>query len=144
MVNPARENGRPRLYTDPLYFEERVEAYFEECQGNNKPPTVAGISYFLGFCDKSSFARYAEYEGFSQTVKRARLRIEAAKNEMLFDRQFATAGVIFDLKNNHDWTDRTETTDATPEEIGRQVEQALRDMNAATVPESADDDAEMV
>lgn len=141
----AEKRGRPRLYDDPIFFEERVEAYFDECEQKEKPPTIAGISYFLGFCDKQSFSRYAEFEGFSITVKRARLRIEAFKNEMLMDRANATAGVIFDLKNNHGWSDKLETTDATPEEIGRQVKAAMRAMDEATVPEDDEDvDPEVV
>lgn len=128
------DQGRPRLYDDPIYFEERVEQYFDECSKEVKPPTVAGISYALGFADKQSFSRYAEYEGFSLTVKRARLRIEAAKNEMLFSRDYATAGVIFDLKNNHDWSDKVEHGEMTPSEFGREVDRAKREMERATVP----------
>lgn len=131
----ANKGGRPRLYDDPIFFEEKVEAYFDECEKKDKPPTVAGISYHLGFEDKESFSRYAQYEGFSRTVKKARLRIEAAKNEMLFSRDYSTAGVIFDLKNNHGWADKVEVGEMTPSEYGQEVERCMRDMERATVPE---------
>lgn len=135
------KGGRPRLYDDPIFFEERVEQYFDECAKNGRPPTIAGIGYFLGFEDRDSFARYADYEGFSRTVKRARLRIEAAKNEMLFSRDYSTAGVIFDLKNNHGWSDKVEIGDMTPSEYGQEVERCLRDMERATVSEDEGNDA---
>lgn len=125
--------GRPRNYDDPIFFEERVEQYFDLCESKGKPPTIAGLSYHLDFEDKESFSRYQQYDGFSRTVKRARLRIEAAKNEMLFDRDKPTAGVIFDLKNNHAWTDKVENTDMTPSDFGREVERAKREMERATV-----------
>lgn len=137
----ANKGGRPRLYDDPIFFEEKVEQYFDECKKNEEPPTVAGISYFLGFIDKESFSQYADYDGFSRTVKRARLRIEAAKNTMLFSRDYATAGVIFDLKNNHGWSDKVEHGEMTPSEYGQKVERYLRDMDRSTVPDDEEHDA---
>jgi len=38
----------------------------------------------------------------------ARTRVEEWKNELLLEGGRATNGVIFDLKNNHGWTDRIE------------------------------------
>lgn len=143
-----RPTGRPRLYDDPIFFEERVDAYFDDCQARGKPPTIAGISYFLGFDDKQSFGRYADYEGFSLTVKKARLRIEAEKNEMLFDKGVSTAGVIFDLKNNHGWADQIRHGEMTPSEFGQEAARVLRQIEEATAqtpedgePEAADADA---
>lgn len=141
MAEANKENGRPRLYDDPIFFEERVDQYFDECETKDKPPTVAGIAYFLGFEDRDSFSRYAQYEGFSRTVKKARLRIEAAKNEMLFSRDYSTAGVIFDLKNNHGWADKVEVGEMTPSEYGQEVERCMRDMERATVPDDEEHDA---
>jgi hypothetical protein len=139
-----RPSGRPRLYSDPIFFEEKVEQYFDECEKGGKPPTVAGIAYYLGFEDKESFSYYANYEGFSRTVKKTRLRIEAAKNEMLFNREHSTAGVIFDLKNNHGWADKVEHGDMSPSEYGEEVEKCRREMDRTTVPAESDDDTEVV
>lgn len=141
---PQEKGGRPRFYDDPIFFEERVNQYFDFCEANGKPPVIASLCLHLGFSDRNSFARYEEYEGFSSTVKRAKLRIEAARNEMLFNRDHATAGVIFDLKNNHGWTDRVETTEMTPSDFGREVERFRKEMERATVNQDEDDDAEMV
>lgn len=145
MVAERRQSGRPRMYEDPIFFEEKVEQYFDECARHNKPPTLAGVSYYMGFYNRESFMHYANYEGFSRTVKRTRLRIEAAKNEMLFSKDYSTAGVIFDLKNNHGWSDRVEVGSMTPSEFGNEVERCLADMERATGSiDQADDDAEMV
>lgn len=99
--------GRPRLFPDPEAFAEKADAYFKALEGSGKPPTMAGLCLFMGFDDRDSFTRYETYgDAFSRTVKRARLRIEADRNERLLDRQDFTAGVIFDLKNNHGWKDK--------------------------------------
>lgn len=98
--------GRPRLYSDPVELEQRVEAYFAECVTH---PTMAGLAYFLGFESRDALADYEKYEApFSRTVKRARLRIEQNRSERLLDKDTFTPGLIFDLKNNHGWKDKTE------------------------------------
>lgn len=126
--------GRPRLFDDPIFFEERVEAYFDECDTKKKPYVVAGLCYFLGFHDRHALQEYRKYDGFSATVKRAILRIEANKNEMLFSRDYATAGVIFDLKNNHNWSDKIEHGEMTPSDFGEKVAEYQRAMERMTVP----------
>jgi len=99
------ETGRPRRYKSAKEFEAAVEAYFEDAS----KPTMSGLAYALGFEDRDSFTRYEDYGAdFSRTVKRARLRIEQDRHERLIDKEKFTAGVIFDLKNNHGWKDKTE------------------------------------
>lgn len=97
--------GRPRLYDCPEEFARATDAYFDEA----KTPTMAGLCYHLGFEDRESFSQYEEYgPEFSRTVKRARLRMEADRHAKLVNKDTFTAGLIFDLKNNHGWKDKTE------------------------------------
>lgn len=101
--------GRPRKYDDAAVLTERIDAYFDELDGTGKPPTLAGLCYFLGFQDKQALSEYEGYgEEFSLPVKRARLRIESDRSERLLGRDTFTPGVIFDLKNNHGWKDATQ------------------------------------
>lgn len=101
--------GRPRLYDDPEAFSAKVDDYFGHAEVSGKRPTLAGLSYYLGFDDRETFANYAEYgEEFSRTIKRARLRIEDDRWQSLIDKSAFTPGLIFDLKNNHGWKDKTE------------------------------------
>jgi hypothetical protein len=101
--------GRPRAYETPEELAEQVDAYFADRDAQDKPPTMAGLSYFLGFSDRSSFTEYEDREGFSHTVKSARLRIELDRSEKLIGKDTFTPGLIFDLKNNHGWKDKNET-----------------------------------
>lgn len=97
--------GRPKLYEDPQVFADAADAYFAEASA----PNMAGLCYALGFEDREGFARYEDYgDEFSRTVKRARLRMEADRHSKLISKDTFTPGLIFDLKNNHGWKDKTE------------------------------------
>jgi len=100
--------GRPRLFQSPEAFEAKANAYFAQITSEERP-TLAGLCFFMGFCDKDSFSNYATYgEEFSRTIKRTQLRIEADRHNRLIGKDTFTPGVIFDLKNNHGWVDRQE------------------------------------
>jgi hypothetical protein len=104
------DSGRPRLYEDHAEFDALVQEYFKDCDENNKKPTLTGISLHLGFCDKETFGTYdAVSVEFSRTVKKARMRIEENRHQLLVNNKTFTPGIIFDLKNNHGWKDKTET-----------------------------------
>lgn len=108
--------GRPRLYPDASKLAERIGAYFEEREGDKRPPSIAGLCVFLGFNDRHALAEYEGYgDDFSATVKNARLRIEEDRSERLLSKDTFTPGVIFDLKNNHGWKDKTEQEHTGPE-----------------------------
>ncbi|MBG37367.1 MAG: hypothetical protein CMH92_16380 [Oceanicaulis sp.] len=101
--------GRPRKYQDAKVLAERVDAYFADTEARGKPPTVAGLCYFLGFEDRHALTEYESYgPDFSSTVKGARLRLEIDRSERLIFKDSFTPGLIFDLKNNHGWKDKTE------------------------------------
>ena len=142
-MNPPH---RPRKYADPIEFEERVEAYFADCDRRGKAPNIAGLAYFLGFQDRNEVAQYAEYEGFSGTAKRARLRIENHRCENLVDRATFTTGQIFDLKCNFGYREQPEVPADGFVEFGRAVAAALKNADRATAaqaappPETDDDD----
>ena len=92
--------GRPPLYSDPLVMEAKIEQYFDTVTG---PPTVAELCLFLGFNHRHALAVYEGKPPFSATVKKARTRIEVDREKRLLSRESPTAGVIFDLTNNHGW-----------------------------------------
>lgn len=108
---PAEEKekaGRPRLINSPEELEGKADIYFAECETKSKPPTMAGLVYALGFSDRKALTEYEKYPGFSDTVKRLRLRIEQDRSEKLIGKDTFTPGIIFDLKNNHNWVDKQE------------------------------------
>jgi hypothetical protein len=109
LPKPKHPGGRPRLFKTPAEFASKAEEYFASLEDDDKRPTLAGLCYFMGFCDKESFSHYANYgEEFSRTIKKTQLRIEADRHNRLIGKDTFTPGVIFDLKNNHGWVDKQE------------------------------------
>lgn len=105
--------GRPPLFDDPEKMQERIDEYFE-ADGRERP-TVSGLCYFLGFEDRHAIAEYAKKPEFSATIKRAKARIENALEDALYNG--AVAGVIFNLKNNFGWKDKSEVELGVPDEV---------------------------
>jgi len=98
--------GRPPYYNTPEEMELAIEEYWEYIKENNYPPTVTGLILYLGFCDREALANYEKKEGFSDIVKRARMKVENGY-EMKLSGTTPT-GSIFALKNMG-WKDKTET-----------------------------------
>jgi hypothetical protein len=69
-------------------------------------PTITGLCYHIGFESRQSFYDYELKDGFSYTIKRARLFIEKEYEEQLTVGN--TVGAIFALKNMG-WRDKVET-----------------------------------
>ena len=98
--------GRPPKYNNTEELQEQISAFF---LSDEKPVTISGLAYFLGFESRQSFYDYEKDSEFSYTIKRARLFIEKEYEEML--QVGNTTGAIFALKNMG-WIDsqKIETT----------------------------------
>lgn len=131
-------SGRPRLYDDPMVMEAKIDQYFDGLEeGSNDPPTIAGLCLFLGFCDRKSLDTYKGYEGFSPTVSRAKLRIEADRSKRLAVKDLYTPGLPMDLAANHGWvTERSDNRNTHDVNVSRVKWETVK------APESADDVAE--
>ncbi|MFI5138691.1 MAG: terminase small subunit [Sphingobacteriales bacterium] len=62
-----------------------------------EPATIAGMAFFLGFNSRQAFDDYEGNGKFAHTLKRGRLRIEAAYEKKLH--QQSATGAIFALKS---------------------------------------------
>ena len=120
MAKPTgNDNGRPPHFKTVKELQLKIDEYFNGGlkkriifvgKGDNKEaieievPTISGLAYFLGFESRQSFYDYEKYDGFSYTIKRARLFIEKEYEEQL--QVGNTTGAIFALKNMG-WIDKT-------------------------------------
>jgi hypothetical protein len=95
--------GRPPHYNNAEELLEKAEEYFNSVS----KPTITRLCLHLGFESRQSFYAYEQKEGFSYAIKRLRTRIEAEYEDLVTDKDHATAGVIFALKNLG-WSDKTE------------------------------------
>ena len=120
MTHPG---GRPPFYNNPDDMQVKIEDYFTTYEAMERPFTVIGLAYHLGFADTQTLNEYGKKEEFSVTVKRAKARIEQGKNEMLLSGKGNTIGLIFDLKNNHGWRDRQDIITNDNEDISADTRQ---------------------
>jgi len=66
-------------------------------------PTVLGMCRHLDIT-RETLCQYEKQEGFSDTIKRAKARIEEYLETQLYRKDQVT-GIIFNLKNNFGWKD---------------------------------------
>ena len=130
--------GRPRLYSTPEKLQKEIDKYFAEQVGVTtigiakdgtpitqiKAPTISGLNYFLGFCDRRSLDEYETRPGFSDTVKRAKLRIHQFAEQQLFENGKPT-GAIFWLKNNGWRAEETVSQEVTLKDDWKKIAEDL-------------------
>ena len=109
MANPV---GRPRKYDTPEEFDEKVYEYQAHCRSEGEPVTWTGLALFLGFSSRQSIDEYLKYDGFSDSVKRAKTFVEYEYEKRLCGDK--PTGAIFALKN-FGWADKTELAHTSPD-----------------------------
>lgn len=105
--------GRPRHYSTPEEFEEKVFEYQDYCRENKEPVTWTGLALYMGFSSRQSIDEYAKYDGFSDSVKKAKTFVEWHYEMRLCGDK--PTGAIFALKNMG-WKDKApeERADVAP------------------------------
>ena len=101
------EGGRPCKFNSVEEMQKAIDEYFNYCDENKKPYTVSGLAYALD-TNRQTLLDYQGKEEFTDTIKRAKNKIERFNEELLYSKDVPTVGVIFNLKNNYDWKDKQE------------------------------------
>lgn len=97
----AHPGGRPLLFKSAEDLQDKIDAYFDHCETNQKPLTICGLAVFLD-CDRRTLVNYSERDEFFPTLDKARAKIEAYAAEQLY-RKEQVNGIRFDLQNNFGW-----------------------------------------
>jgi hypothetical protein len=125
-------NGRPLKFRSVEALQTAVDKYFASCfeeiwhknvdtnvwepvldrKGNItmrqiRPFTITGLALALN-TTRETLLDYEDKPAYSDTIKKAKEIIHNYTEEQLMTRDKPT-GVIFNLKNNYGWRDRTET-----------------------------------
>lgn len=103
--------SRPPLFESPEDFRAIADAYFDKRDADDKPYTVNGLALALGMT-RETLLRYGEKDGFSDTVKAVRARLEDHWETRLAGGN--AAGTIFWLKNQG-WSDKQQLEHSGPE-----------------------------
>jgi hypothetical protein len=124
--NGKNDTGKPAKYETIEELDSKITEYFEtKCKdeyvtdevGNvmttksgtpivkYNPPTVSGLTLFLGFSDRKALYDYKPKPYYTDTIKKAITFIEAYAEKQLHIGN--SVGAIFWLKN-HGWIDKKE------------------------------------
>lgn len=109
--------GRPRKYTTGEEFSTKVEEYFNT-KGrviskdlDIRVYTMSGLCLYLGIT-RETLSEYSRDPMFTDTIKRARMRVENNLEELALLGAVDKTVAIFSLKNNFGWKDnRTDDED---------------------------------
>lgn len=109
------------VYPTPKNLQDKVEEYFETCfvmKYDSKigmdrpyelhPPTYSGLARYLGFNSRWQLLRYCNEndERYTDIIKNACLRLEDyLEGKLVYSK--APAGIMFALKNNAGWEDKS-------------------------------------
>lgn len=96
--------ARPLKFKTTKELERQIEAYFSEAKASERPLTVSGLALALD-TTRQTLMDYESRDRFTDTIKKAKLRIENWTEEQLFTSS-RTAGVIFTLTNNFGWANK--------------------------------------
>lgn len=90
------ERGRPLKFKSVEELQEKIDAYFASCDEENEPITITGLALALD-TTRDILCDYENRDEFSDTIKKAKLRVENAYEKRLVRR--GNGGDVFALKN---------------------------------------------
>ncbi len=98
----ANKVGRPLKFQSLTDLEEAINKFFTDCDVNKEPYTITGLALALD-TTRQSLCDYEKREEFTDTLKKAKARVENYAEKRLFEGQ--PTGAIFALKN-YGWSDK--------------------------------------
>jgi hypothetical protein len=135
--------GRPPIFTSAEEMQEKIDAYFKECEGKimtdeegkpllnkygqpiiygAKPLTITGLALAIGFNSRQSLLNYEGQEEFLDTIKRAKAKVEEYAESRLFDKD-GSNGAKFSLSNNFKgWAEKQQIEADVKNDISINVE----------------------
>ena len=141
-MEEKNKGGRPPKYKSKKEIQEKIDAYFNECEGEplvidgvvatdkygepiivgKKPLTVTGLALALGFNSRQSLLNYQDKPEFMDTIMRAKSKVEQYAEERLFDKDGAN-GAKFSLANNFEgWKEKQQIDANVDSEVTISIE----------------------
>jgi hypothetical protein len=96
--------GKPLKFKTVEELQEKIDAYFASCDEENEPITITGLALALD-TTRDTLCDYGDREEYSDTIKKAKLKVENAYEKRLVRR--GNGGDVFALKN-FGWKDTKE------------------------------------
>ena len=115
------------MYPSARMMQDSVNDYFDRCEINEKPPTMAGMALSLGFSTVASLNAYSDYgDDYKRVVESARTRVEAYLSEQLIVGKNA-AGPLASLRQHHSWVDKRTVENTV--EVGDKLADLIQSLN---------------
>lgn len=92
-----------------------VDDYFQDCEINNKVPSVVGLALALGFTCRQALERYTDRKSDDVTercvviITQAKARIEEYNIQLAYNRD-ASPGARFILQNGFNYSEKQDIT----------------------------------
>ena len=99
-----RPEGRPPAWKSVEELQSKIDQYKEYLKTENKPPTIAGLSYYIGV-DRQTVYNYKAKDEYFGTIKRFVDWIIMTYEETSLTS--SSAGIIF-LMKNYGYNDKQE------------------------------------
>ena len=96
--------GRPKIFKSVEDIEKRLGEYKQYLKEEDKPPTIAGLAYYLRV-DRQTIYNYAKDDEFFDTIKRYRDWVLMTIEETCIDK--GNGGTVF-IAKNYGYTDKQE------------------------------------
>jgi len=106
------QEGRPLKFKSVEELQNAIDGYFQSCEDPEKPGfyhkplTITSLAVHLD-TSRETLLDYQNKDEYSDAIKKAKQFIHAWTEEQLY-RNTQVTGVIFNLKNNYGWKDKTE------------------------------------
>lgn len=103
----AHAGGRPVKFSSVEELQSKIDEYFETEDGK-ETPTVTGLAIALDI-SRETLNDYGNNKSdeFSDAIRRAKAKVAVVLEQKLYGNN--VTGLIFNLKNNFGWKDKTET-----------------------------------
>lgn len=122
-MSKDNKGGRPLAFDSTEELEEKIDSYFTSDEAylinyrdgeeeKTFAPTMSGLALYLGV-SRQTIVNYSNKEQFFDTINKARLKIESHIEKKLYGNN--VTGLIFNLKNNFSWKDKTEVENTNVE-----------------------------
>ena len=142
-MKEKNKGGRPPIYKTKEEIQEKIDAYFTECEGRiledadgnpvidkygeavvvgKRPLTITGLALALGFNSRQALLNYQDREEFNDTITRAKAKVEQYAEERLYDKDGAN-GAKFSLANNFEgWKEKQQIEADVNSEVNITIE----------------------
>ena len=121
-LEDIKKMGAPSKFGTPEEMEAKIDAYFLECDEQNRPYTIAGLGYALGV-DRKTVYNYSIKDNFFHIIKRAREKVLVSLEEKMIKE--GRPGQIF-VGKNYGYADKVEietTKSNAPDLSGLSIEE---------------------